>query len=63
MVEPHLSENAFSNFFVDDALLDNLPILKKFLDQRFTILHVLDLCECHTILLGYRKHIDSKNLL
>ena len=40
----------FADFFGDDALLENLPILDKFLDERFTILHAFDLCECHTIL-------------
>ena len=35
-VEPHLPENTFTDFFVDDELLENLPILEKFLDERCT---------------------------
>ncbi len=49
-VKPHLPENTFADFFGNDALLENLLILEKFLDERFTILHAFDLCECHTIL-------------
>ncbi len=35
-VEPHLPENTFSDFFVDDELLEHLHILEKFLDKRCT---------------------------